>query len=141
MHPLGAGSGVAVVSEDGELLRPQGMECYFPAPDSVQRTTEPLALSPDNSNVTPETVDINISKQWVKPAGFDHLGFDEVTFVEVEYCALPVDVVNNCNSTAPLDMHLATHASRYDKAACRLRNFAGPLTSGGNITIFTSLGL
>ena len=26
MHPLGTGSGVAVVSEDGELLRPQGME-------------------------------------------------------------------------------------------------------------------
>ena len=36
MHPLGAGSGVAVVSDDGQLLRPQGLECYFPAPDPVQ---------------------------------------------------------------------------------------------------------
>ena len=106
MHPLSAGSGVAVVSEDGELLRPQGMECYFRAPDSVQKATTPLALSPDNSSVTLETVDINISKQWVKLTGFDHLGFGEVTFVAVEYCALPVDVVNNCNSTAPLDTHL-----------------------------------
>ena len=30
IHPLGAGSGVAVVSDDGQLLRPEGTQCYFP---------------------------------------------------------------------------------------------------------------
>ena len=51
MHPLGAGSGVAVVSDDGQLLRPQGMQCYFPAPDNVQEAQE----LPPNNNPNPKT--------------------------------------------------------------------------------------
>ena len=69
---------------------------------SAERSQIRQTLNP--VGVTPETVDINIPKQLVEIAGFDHLGFGEVT-VEVEYCALPVDVVNNCNSTSPLDIH------------------------------------
>mgnify|MGYP002629519686 FL=1 len=108
VHPLGAGSGVAVVSDDGQLLRPEGIECYFPAPEQVQKATTPQEIrNPETSRVPSETVDIKIPKRLVELAGFDHLGFDKVT-VEVEYCALPVDVVNNCNSTRPLDNHLGS---------------------------------
>ena len=83
MHPLGAGSGVAVVGDDGQLLRPAGMDCSFPAPDIVQGAQAlPNQTNPDPSSVTPETVDINIPKQLVEMLGFDHPGFGEVT-VEV----------------------------------------------------------
>ena len=91
MHPLGTGSGAAVVSEDGQLLRPEGMDCTFPAPDPMREAPKPPPLQPNTSGVIPEAVDISIPKQLVGSAGFDHLGFGEIT-VEVEYCALPVDV-------------------------------------------------
>ena len=117
MHPLGAGSGVAVVSDDGQLLRPQGLQCYFPAPEPVQEARGlPKQTHPDPSSVPPETVDINISKQLIKSAGFDHLGFGEV-YVEIEYCAMPVDMVTNCSSTCPLDIH---HSSRYTVRQARM---------------------
>ena len=61
-------------------------------------------------------MDISIPKQLVESAGFDHLGFGEIT-VEVEYCALPVDVVNNCNSTSPIDMH---HSSLFTVRQSRM---------------------
>ena len=38
--------------------------------------------------------------------GFDHLGLGKVN-VQVEYCALPIDVVNNCNSTGPINIFSA----------------------------------
>ena len=44
VHPLGAGSGVAVVSDDGQLLRPEGIECYFLAPEQVQKATTPQEI-------------------------------------------------------------------------------------------------
>ena len=66
---------------------------------------------PDISGALSETVDISIPPQpeLVKSAGFDHLGFGEVT-VQVEYCALPIDVGNNCNSTGPINIY---DSSRY----------------------------
>ena len=110
IHPLSAGSGVAVVSDDGQLLRPEGTQCYFPAPDNVQGARPlPPDKHPDISGALSETVDISIPPQLVKSAGFDHLGFGEVN-VQVEYCALPIDVVNNCNSTGPTNIY---DSSRY----------------------------
>ena len=50
IHPLGAGSGVAVVSDDGQLLRPEGMQCYFPAPENVQGARPlPIEKQPETS--------------------------------------------------------------------------------------------
>ena len=44
MHPLGTGSGVAVVSKDGQLLRPEGIDCIFPAPDPRREDPKPPPL-------------------------------------------------------------------------------------------------